>query len=190
MTEDVIGSYDFPDTLVVWRPGSGTPANPQGAPLASELVIFCPDPANTNRLLEVTVPSDSRPQLPSPSSTATFKSFVDGLKTEAGVNQVQLTDLVYTAAISGSATPKAAVRFVLTMNPSATDWSSYQSATTSFSNLPWAQSICSPSAGLRQVWVRTEIQLKPAGTWTVTGAAAQTPVPYFGSSSYCYEMTP
>ena len=29
VTEDTVGTYNFPDTLVVWRPG-GTPTNPQG----------------------------------------------------------------------------------------------------------------------------------------------------------------
>lgn len=189
VTEDTIGNYNFPDTLIVWRPTSGTPTNPQGAPLASELVLFCPDPATPKRFLEITVPSDTR-TMPSPSSTTTFKSFIDGLKTEAGVNQVLLSDLVYTATISGSALPKAAVRFVVTLNPTATEWSSYQSGATTFANLPWAQCICSPNTGLRQVWVRTELQLIPAGKWDLTDAAAQQPAPFFGSSSFCYEMTP
>jgi hypothetical protein len=195
-TEDVIGNYNFPDTLIVWRPpASGTLADSQGIP-ASELVIFCPDPTTPNRLLEVTVPNDTRKALPPPNGTASaFKSFIDGLKTESGVNQILLTDLVYTATISGSASPKAAVRFVVTMNPSSSDWRLYSPqpgdppATKAFTDLPWSQSICSPNCGLRQVWVRTEIQLKPAGTWTVTSAAAETPVPYFGSSAYCYEIT-
>ena len=186
VTEDNVGGYNFPDTLIVWRPSSGTPTNPQGAPLASELVIFCPDPAAPNWMLEITVPSDTR-TIPLPSNTATFKSFIDGLKTENGVNQVQLTNLVHTATVSGAALPKAAMRFVVTLSPTDSQMLSFPSVT--WMNLPWVQSICSPTTGLRQVWVRTELQLMPAGTWMMTNAAAQQPVPYFGSSSFCYEMT-
>src|ERR1700677_4263322 len=38
-----IGSYLFPDTLLVWHPASGTPANAAGPPLISELIIYCYD---------------------------------------------------------------------------------------------------------------------------------------------------
>ncbi len=185
-TVDVISSFDFPDTLVVWRP-SGTPANPTGAPLASELVLFCPDPAAPNKLLEITVPGDNR-TMPSPSGAATFKTFIDGLKTAAGAAKAQLTDLVRTTPISGSANPRAAVRFVVTKNPTDSEMLWYPSVT--WMNLPWPQSICGPATGLRQVWVRTELQLMPYGQWIATNAAAQQAVPYFGSSTFCYEMTP
>jgi hypothetical protein len=185
VTEDTVGTYNFPDTLVVWRP-SGTPTNPQGAPVVSELVLFCPNPSATNQLLEITVPGDTR-TLPSPSNTAAFKSFIDGLKTASGANTVLLTNLIYTAAISGSAQPRAAVRFVVTLSPTDAQLATYPSVT--WQNLPWPQGICSPTMGLRQVWVRTELQLIPGGTWTVTNTAGQQAVPYFGSSSFCYAVT-
>lgn len=185
-TIDLIGGYDFPDTLVVWRP-SGNPINPQGAPLASELVVFCPDPALPNRLLEITVPSDSR-TMPSPSSPATFKTFIDGLKTATGAQKAQLTDLVRTTPVSGSPNPRAAVRFVVTRNPTDSEMLTYPSV--AWMNLPWTQSICGPATGLRQVWVRTELQLMPSGQWVETNTAAQQAVPFFGSSAYCFEMTP
>jgi hypothetical protein len=186
VTADTIGSYDFPDTLIVWRP-SGTAANPAGAPLVSELVIFCPDPASSNRLIEITVPGDSR-TLPLPTNAATFKPFIDSLKTATGAQKTQLTDLLQTATITGSSQPRAAVRFAVTLNPSDNEMLSYPSVM--WMNLPWAQSICGPATGLRQVWVRSELQLLPAGQWIETNAAAQQPVPYFGSSTFCYEMTP
>jgi prepilin-type N-terminal cleavage/methylation domain-containing protein len=187
-TQTTVGSYTFPDTLVVWRP-SGSPANSQGPPLAKELEIFCPDPAATNHLVEITVPSDSS-TMPSPTSTATFKTYIDGLKTESGVNKVLLTDLLHTASVTGAAQAMAAVRFVVQCNPTDANWSSYQSGGTTFTNLPWAQSICSANTGMRQVWVRTELQLMPYGQWLVTNTAAEQAVPYFGSSAFYYEMTP
>ncbi|HZZ29280.1 MAG TPA: prepilin-type N-terminal cleavage/methylation domain-containing protein [Pirellulales bacterium] len=184
-----IGSYTFPDTLVVWRPASGTPANSSGAPLASELDIFCPDPAAANQLVEITVPNDTS-TMPSPSNAATFKSYISGLKTESGVNKVQLTNLLHTTAVTGSSQTFGAVRFVVQLSPSDASYSSYQSGSTTFQNLPWAQSMCSPSTGLRQVWVRTELQLIPYGQWLVTNAVAEQAVPFFGSCAYYYEMTP
>jgi prepilin-type N-terminal cleavage/methylation domain-containing protein len=187
-TQNTVGSYTFPDTLVIWRP-SGTPANPSGAPLASELDIFCPDPAATNQLVEITVPNDTS-TMPSPINTTTFKSYIDGLKTEAGANKVLLTNLLRTASVVGSSQSFAAMRFIVQLSPTDANYSSYQSGSTTFENVPWAQSICSPSTGLRQVWVRTELQLMPVGQWVVTNAAAEQAVPYFGSSSYYYEMTP
>jgi prepilin-type N-terminal cleavage/methylation domain-containing protein len=188
VTQNTVGSYTFPDTLVVWRP-NGTPVNPSGPPLASELDIFCPDPAAANQLVEITVPSDTS-TMPSPVSTATFKSYIDGLKSESGVNKVQLTNLLHTVPVTGSSQTFAAVRFVVQLSPSDASYSSYQSGGSTFQNLPWAQSVCSPNTGLRQVWVRTELQLMPGGTWVATNAAAEQAVPYFGSSAYYYEMTP
>jgi hypothetical protein len=185
VTEDTAGTYNFPDTLVVWRP-SGTPTNPQGAPVVSELVLFCPNPSATNQLLEITLPGDSR-TLPSPSNTATFKSFIDGLKTASGANTVLLTNLIHTATVSGFAQPRAAVRFVVTLSPTDAQMATYPSV--QWENLPWPQGICSPTMGLRQVWVRTELQLMPGGTWTVTNTAGEQAVPYFGSSAFCYAVT-
>jgi prepilin-type N-terminal cleavage/methylation domain-containing protein len=185
VTEDTVGSWNFPDTLVVWRP-SGAAANPQGAPIVSELVLFCPNPSATNQLLEITVPGDSR-TLPSPSNAATFKAFIDGLKTAAGASKVLLTDLVRTAVISGSAQPRAAARFVVTQSPTDAQMLTYPSVT--WQNLPWPQGICSPTMGVRQVWVRTEIQLMPSGTWSVTNAAGEQAVPYFESSTFYYAVT-
>src|SRR5262249_47956882 len=111
VTQTTAGSYSFPDTLIVWRP-SGAAANPQGAPLASELEIFCPDPSAPSHLVEITVPTDGR-TMPSPSGAAAFKTFIDGLKTASGANKVMLTDLLRTATISGLAQSQGAVRFVV-----------------------------------------------------------------------------
>ena len=115
VTSDTVSSYTFPDTLIVWRPSSGTPVNPTGAPLASELVLFCPDPSAPNQLVEITVPSDTR-TLPPTSPSSTFKSFIDGLKTESGVQKTLLTDLMRTATDSAN-TLRGCVRFHVTLNP-------------------------------------------------------------------------
>ncbi len=190
VVEDVVGSYNFPDTLVVWHPATAA-ANPDGAPLASELKIFCPDPAAPGQLVEITVPGDSR-AVPSPANAATFKTFIVGLKTAAGANKVQLTNLVRVASASASGNSttqqRGAVRFVVELNPSAAEWVSFEAGTTAWNDLSWPQGIAGPNSGMRHVWVRSEIQLLPAGDWHATGEAAKEPVPFFGSATFCYEL--
>ena len=179
-TTGTTGAY--PDTLVIWRP-DGAPVNPAGPPLARELVIFCPDPNDPNEFLEIKVPSDNTP-VPSPTSIPAFQAFVNGLKASGSAQKVVLTDLLRTANGRG------AVRFVVTLNPSAAQWTSFRNATASFSSLPWPQSILGPNAGLRQVWVRTELQMVPFGQWLVTNPSAQEVVPYFGSATFSYVLKP
>lgn len=188
VTQDTVSSYTFPDTLIVWRPTSGTPANPTGSPLASELVLICPDPSAPNQLVEITVPSDTR-ALPPSSPSSTFKSFIDGLKTESGVQKTLLTDLMRTATDSAN-TLRGCVRFTVTLNPSDTDISSYRSGTITWASVPWAQGIWSSNIGMRQVWARTELQMIPAGSSLVTKSTGLQPVPFFGSATYSYEVLP
>ncbi len=188
VTQDTVGSWTFPDTLVVWRPTGGTPANPQGAPLVNELVLFCPNPGAPNQLMEITVPTDTR-TLPSPSDASAFKMFIDGLKTASGAQKTLLTDLMRTATDSAN-TLRGCVRFVVTMNPSDAEISAYRSGTTTWANVPWAQGIWSSNIGMRQVWARSELQLMPAGNSLVTKSTGQQPVPFFGSAAYSYEVFP
>jgi hypothetical protein len=189
VTQDTIGTYTFPDTLVVWQPPSGTPANSAGPPLASELLLICPDPSAANALVEITAPNDSR-AMPSPATdAASFKTFIDGIKTEAGIQKTQLTNLLWTATPSGGTT-RACVRFVATYNPSDADISSYKAGTTAWSNLPWAQGFSSPNAGMRQIWIRTELQMMPPGVSLVTNASAKHTVPFFGSAAYYCKVKP
>ena len=59
------GSERYSDTLGVWRPNwpneeSTLPANADGTARISECVIFCPDPDQPNRLVEITAPTDTR----------------------------------------------------------------------------------------------------------------------------------
>ena len=63
---DQDGTWTFPATLVVWHP-SGSPANPTGLPLYSELVIYTHDPNSPNGLVELTTPGDRHiPTTPTP----------------------------------------------------------------------------------------------------------------------------
>ncbi|HEY2147926.1 MAG TPA: prepilin-type N-terminal cleavage/methylation domain-containing protein [Pirellulales bacterium] len=187
VTQDTAGTWTYPNTLIVWQP-SGTPANPAGPPLAQELTIFCPDPAAPSDLIQLTVPGDTR-SVPTTDATA-LKSFIDGLKTSSTANKIQLTTLLRVATPSGSvgaqASQQAAVRFVVTMNPSASDWAAYSGGKTAWSNLPWPQGIFGSSKGIRQVWVRTELQLMPGATWIDGNPGGEIPIPFLGSATLAY----
>ena len=93
---------------------------------------FCPNPGVPNQLMEITVPADTL-VLPSPTNASTFKTFIDGLKTESGVQKTLLTDLMCITATDSANTLCGCVRFVVTMNPTDTEINSYRSGT-----LAWA----------------------------------------------------
>jgi prepilin-type N-terminal cleavage/methylation domain-containing protein len=189
VTQDTLGSFTFPDTLVIWQPPSGTPVNSAGPPLANELLLICPDPSAANALVEITAPSDAR-TMPSPTTdAASFKTFIDSIKTESGIQKTQLTNLMRTAVPSGGAT-RGCLRFVATYNPTDAEISSYKAGTTTWSNLPWAQGFSSPNAGMRQIWIRTELQMMPPGVSLVTNASAKHTVPFFGSAAYYCKVKP
>ena len=188
VTQDTDGSWTFPDTVVIWHP-SGAPANPAGPPLVQELVIYCPDPAAPNNLICLTAAGDSR-QVPATDSDA-LKTLIDSLKTSAAASKVVLTDLVR-VAIDTSASPTdptaqhAAVRFVVTLTPSADDWSRYSLGQIAWGNLPWPIGIYGSSKGMRQVWLRTELQLMPGVTWVIGNSAGEGAIPFLGSATFCY----
>lgn len=193
VVDAIVGSYRFPDTVVVWRPANGTPANPAGPPLIKELVIFGPDVNDPSQLLEVTAPTDSRTiQLNEASlNTTSGRTLIAGLKTATTSVRTVITSRVKTASTSATSggTQRAAIRFECELHPSAAEMASYRAGTTAWNNLSWPQSIYSSSFGLRQIWLRSEIQLldreKSAdGTYPATVAT----LPFFGSATNYYNL--
>jgi hypothetical protein len=178
---DTAASYDYPDTLVVWRP-SAAPADPAGLPRFSEIVVFCPNPAAPGELVEITSPTDTR-NVPPTTDAAAWATELANLKTGTSSNKVLLTDLVRTATPSaGPATPRGAVRFAVELRPSAAAWASFRAGTLPFANVPWVQTIYGSQTGLRQTWVATELQLRP-GYGVAAGASELVAIPFFGSAA-------
>lgn len=189
-----VGSYSFPDTLVVWSP-TGNPANASGPPLYSELVIFCPDPTAQYRLVEIKVPTDTR-SAPALSDTSAWLSNINSIKTSSAATKTILTDMMRIAA-AGSVTSsggnnsvssqlRGAVRFRVVVRPSQTDWTNYKNGTVAWTGLPWVQDIYGSQTGLRQSWCRTELQLVSATTTTATATSAA--IPFFGSATLYYGL--
>jgi hypothetical protein len=185
------GSYRFPETLVVWKRASAPSAT--DLPLASELVLYCPDRSQANCLMEITAPSDTTP-MPSldprgssyASNLSTWQTKVAALRQSNTATKVRITSLLRTASVSGNGV-RGAVRFESRLTPSDSllttkTWTDLQ---------PYCvQGVYGPDAGLRQAWMRVELQLQPQTSMDVTNAAGLYAVPFFGSAAVYYLMTP
>jgi Tfp pilus assembly protein PilW len=187
VTQDSDGSWNYPDTVAIWHP-SGAPANSAGPPLVQELMIFCPDPAGLNNLVLLTAPGDTRP-VPTTDFVA-LTNLIDGLKTSTTASKVALTNLlrVATPLSSSGSQQRAAARFIVTLAPSAADWASYTAGKTAWNSLPWPLGIYGANKGMRQVWLRSELQLMPGASWIDGNSAAQQPIPFLGSAVLSYGM--
>ncbi len=185
---ETVNSYSYPDTLVVWRP-NGTTAAPSGLPCYNELIVYCPDPSDPSKFVEITAPSDTR-TVPSVGDTAAWQTAMASMKTASTSKIVVLSDLLRTclASASDASSLRGAVRFDVRLRPSATDWNNYPGVTTNWSDLPWARGVHGTQEGLRQVWVRTELQLTPGSSWVASKAAASLAVPYLGSAALYYPL--
>ncbi len=178
------GSYSFPDTLVIWHP-TGTPQDPDGLPRFNELVIFCPNPSAPNKLLEITVPSDTR-TVPDLNDESTWLSELSSIKSSQGATVVQLTDLLRSATTQGAVT-RGAVRFIATVRPTEDEWTDYKDGNKAWEEIAWVQDIYGSQTGLRQSWCRFELQLMP-GEKAVSEPAGVRPIPFFGSAAIHYEL--
>ncbi len=183
VVDEAIDGTSYPDALVVWRPANRVPLSPAGPPRINELVIFAPDPAAPNRVVEFTVANDAT-AAPPLTDVAAWRTAVDAIRRAAGTTKTVLTDLAVTGASSGAtqAVPSG-LRFEAFVRPSAAEWTEYKQGTRTWKNLSWAQGIYGAKTGLRQSRVRLSLQLT-AGT---SGEANQSD-PFFGSAALYYEM--
>lgn len=188
---DEIGGVKYPETLLVWRPTSGVPSNASGPPLISELVIYCPDPKQPGQLLQIRAPQDSRTiPLDASLNQSPWLETVAALKTDAQSERIVLTNLLRTAAVSGSkAVPRTAVRFVQELQPSASEMAAYRAGTQSWSSLAWPQGMYGTRAGMRQSWLRLELQLFP-GEESRIDTTGQQATPFLGSAALSYQLRP
>lgn len=184
------GGQTLPYTLVVWDP-TGAVANRAGLPLIQELVVFCPDPAKPNMLLELR--ADADPSLaPATSDTSGWINLVNQLKTSQSVTKVILTDRLRTAPITGdyndSLTPsdlRGNVRFRRLMEPSDQEWAQFRAGTRTWNNLSWPLDSYRSTSGTRAVACQIELQIAPGSM----SSAAATAIPFYGSALINYELS-
>jgi hypothetical protein len=180
-----VGSWRFPDTLVVWHP-SGDPADPDGLPRYNELVVYCPDRSSPSELVEITVPHDTR-TVPAVENRAQWAAEIEAIRGSDSSEVVTLTELMRTAPIDDSTTTswRGAVRFETRLRPSHDEWDDYKSGTRQWETLAWVQGIYGSRSGLRQVWLRTELQLTAKEEGDAGGGRH---IPFLGSAALYYRM--
>ena len=83
---------------------------------------------------------------------------------------------------------RGALRFESRLRPSAADWSDYQADNVAWDDLPWVQGICGSQTGLRQAWVRIEMQLVPGQASATHDPSGLRAIPFFGSAAVYYEL--
>ena len=175
--------WRFPDTLVVWHP-DGAPADAEGLPRFNELLIYCPHPNGTHRLVEIAAPNNTGTAPPVDDAVA-WAAAIDAIKRSSSSQKITLTGRMRTCPVdqAGDDSFRAALRFETRLRPSRADWDAYQGSTLNWEELPWVQGLCGSQTGLRQVWVRMELQL-------ITGEKAGRGqyLPFLGSAALYYEM--
>lgn len=183
------GGQTLPYTLVVWEP-TGTVVNRTGLPLVQELLVFCPDPARPNQLLELRDAGDSS-TAPATTDTSAWINLVNRLRTSQSVTKVILTDRLRTAPITGeyrdSLTPsdlRGNVRFRRLMEPSDQEWTQYRSGSRAWNNLSWPLDSYRSTSGTRAVACQIELQIAPGSM----SSAAVTAIPFYGSALINYEL--
>jgi len=198
VVEEYDGSWRFPETLVVWR--RATPPSDTDLPRVNELVVYCPERGQPSVLLELTSSSDAT-QMPSldptgSSYTANLTSWrqkVLNIRTSTTATKVRITSLVRTAMIPGHGL-RGVVRFERRLMPTDAQLNPYYTAppTQTWQQLKdyWVQGFYGPEYGLRQAWLRIELQLKPETNLDVKDASGLYPVPFFGSAAIYYLMHP
>lgn len=181
------GAWRFPETLVVWHPSS-TPVDPNGLPRFNELVIYCPNAYIPSNLIEITVPGDTR-TVPAVTNSAQWLTEIQAIRKSAAVKTVTLTTLLRTCSVTTSS-PKwrGAVRFESRLRPTADEWTNYKAGSLAWKDLNWVQGIYGSQTGLRQTWLRMELQLLPVADASDPAAATATAIPFFGSAAIYYEM--
>jgi hypothetical protein len=216
---DTVGSYRYPDELVVWRPrnADGTwvppnspPPHADGVPRYNELVIYCPrpDPLELNAAVPthfqlVEIKPTNTGSVPAVTNTAGWVAGVTARKADSPITV--LTNLLRACSTSASGGPfRGAARFEIRLLPSDNQYQAGLANWAAWANLPWVQGIygrhVEPQTtsstgwgekwqGLRQVWMRMELQLIQGSDLIETNPSGAQVIPYFGSAALYYELT-
>ncbi len=177
-----VGVWQFPDTLVLWHP-DGQPLSPEGLPRLHELVLYCPHPNHPGTLVEITTQSTAELS----ADEGARASQIAAIKHSPDSHFSTLTNLLRTGAVdnAGVVDLRGAVRFEVLLRPSDAEW---KDAAIPWEQLPWVQGIYGPETGLRQAWLRMELQLmagEPPGKGAVDRRQA---VPFFGTAALYSSM--
>ena len=109
---------------------------------------------------------------------------------QSGVRTV-LTNMLRTAQVTSQAeSERGAVRFNVRYRPSETEMDDYAAGGADWDDLAWPQGIHTDNIGLRQTWLRMELQVVPESTNAGVQSSDETAIPFLGSASCFYEVHP
>lgn len=164
------GVLDMPDVLVVWSGGRQGGLADNGVldrePLISELIVYGPDPAAPQQLVEFAFPSQTG-ELSFQASS--FDSTILSLLESSAAEKLVLCDRVRVSQLDAygwfAAATQANVRFQLETTPTAGAIAATSPGSPEWFALPWAQGVVSRLNGLRQTTVQVELQVltRPPG---------------------------
>ena len=125
-------------------------------------------------------------------NTTAGRSLIQSIKTASTTTKTVLTPLVRIASTSTSGTTnqRAAVRFECELHPTAAEITAFRNGTLTWDDVAWPQGLVSSHTGLRQVWLRTELQLM-SQDYSDSGVAPAdaVPMPFLGSATLYYSLT-
>jgi len=176
-----VSGATYPDVLVVWKPKS-VPDDADRMPIWNELIVYACDPSDPTRLYEITLPSDGG-GAPGPvgANLATWNAKIQAAREGKNSVRTLLTDQLR-AAKATDGTARGAVRFDAMLRPSAAEWDAFIAGTVAWESLPWAQSLFSSRAGLRQNACDLELHLGPS-SGSIDGA-----LPFVGSAALFFQV--
>jgi hypothetical protein len=132
---------------------------------------------------ELRAPNNNSP-VPAVTNAAGWKSLIDSLRSSADASRTELTSRLRTSPVTnGSSDLRGAIRFRVLLAPSAEYWAEYRGGTRTWKDLNWPLDYVSTQTGLRRVVCQTEMHILASGE-----DAAQTSVPFFGSTALNYEL--
>jgi Tfp pilus assembly protein PilV len=174
--------YTFPDTLVIWKPTT-TAVSPTGLPRVNELLVYTYNPSAPNELWEIRDTTNTT-TVPAWNATSSWNTLINSLKSNNTATRVVVTDQLYTARPSAGSSPRGAIRFLLLAGPTDAQITAYRSGTLPWDQLDWPQDRYGSASGTRMVVCQTEL-LMSASDGVSTGQI----LPFFGSSSFSYQMS-
>ena len=190
IVSESFGAYSFPDALVVWSPNGGTPTNPDGPPLLSELVFYTFGADSPESLFEISAPS-AVGNAPAISDTSAWLSLINTVRSSDVVTKIELTDLLRVADAGDSGSEwRGVLRFDARYHPTTAELASYEGGATNWEDLTWPLGIYGADFGVRQSWCAMELQLVPRGE-TRRGAESEAhALAFFGSASLNHTLEP
>lgn len=182
--------YQAPATLVVWSGGAAGGMHQQGElsrlPLASELVVYCPDTRNPAEFVEATFPGNTTSM---DFRSTTFPTAIQALLASTSCQKVRLCDRLHGTAAQGMGSGAANIanaRFEISLTPSETAIAGVTTASAAWNSLPWSQGLVGDDRGLRTANVRVELLLDPDPASVTASNGFSTAIPFPGSVNRTY----